>query len=221
MKYLPQLFCLNLCLIIAACTTPNPEFGSTNGQGLTPITNSNFDQLLIRTDTDFKQYQRIKVEPPIVSYKKHTSADLGIYRQQDFQFDEAELKTFNEQFIKAFGQQWQQRFGWQVTDESGEDVLVVKTEISDLYLYASIKNDKPMRSTTIVNESSKMTIKLQLFDNSGQLLVDSLGDKTTGQIGSGVNTMTRVSSVRYWNDCYQAFRQWASLLAGQISASQP
>ncbi|WP_101757573.1 DUF3313 family protein [Oceanicoccus sp. KOV_DT_Chl] len=219
MKSIAFITGLLLCMTFSACNSPNPEFGSPTAQGLTPVTNSSFDQLLIRANIDFNRYRRINIEPLSISYKKRSAADLSFYREQDFQFDEAERKIFNEQFVKAVSKQWQQQFGWQLTTETGDDVLLVKTDISDLYLTASIKNDKPLRQTTVVNESSSMTIKLQLFDNSGQILLDSVGEKTTGQRGSGVSTMTRVSSVRYWSDCLQAFRQVATLIGNQIETS--
>ena len=66
-----------------------------------------------------------------------------------------------------------------------------------------------------------MNIRVQLLDSvSGELLLDSNGRKTTGRSASETryNISDQVSSVRYWNDAYHAFRQWASLLGTQIQA---
>ena len=64
-------------------------------------------------------------------------------RMEDFQFDEKELAILNKRFSKAVSTVWMDKMGWQLTEEAGANVITVKADISDLYLYASIKNDEP------------------------------------------------------------------------------
>jgi hypothetical protein len=207
----------SLLLLLGACATQTPELGPVNDQGLSPVTNSSFDELLIRPGANFSQYNKIKIEPVSVSYDDQRRTDSLNRHKDAFEFNEKELALFNQQFIKAFSDQWLQSFGWELTDETGSGVIVVKAQVTDLYLYASIKNNNVYPTQTITNESSRMEIHLSLIDSqSGEKLLDSQGKKTTGIRGSGVNTMTRISSVRYWGDVHQAFRQWAGQLARQI-----
>jgi hypothetical protein len=217
MPILSRIAIISWLLLLAACATQTPESGPVNEQGLSPITNSNFDELLIRPDANFNQYRKIKIEAVTVSYDDRRRTDTLNRRKEAFQFDERELAMFNQQFVKAVSSQWQKAFGWELTEETGSDVIVVKAEVTDLYLYASIKNNEIYPTKAATNESSRMVIHLSLLDSqSGEVLLDSQGKKITGLRGSGVNTMTRTSSVRYWSDAHQAFRQWATQLASQI-----
>ncbi|ARN73043.1 DUF3313 family protein [Oceanicoccus sagamiensis] len=202
---------------LSACTQYPAERGPVNEQGLTTLTQSSFDELAIRSSTDFKQYRKLKIEPLTVSYDKTRRHDSLNRKADAFEFDEREMALFNEQFRKAFSGTWGERYGWELTEETAADVIVIKASITDLYLYASIKNNEILPTKAATNESSRMVINLDLVDGqSGELLLQSSGKKTTGFRGTGVGSMTRTSSVRYWSDAFQAFRQWANLLANQV-----
>ncbi|MCP3907096.1 MAG: DUF3313 domain-containing protein [Oceanicoccus sp.] len=207
---------ITLVTLIAACSQI-AERGPVNKQGLTTLNHSTFDQLAIRSGTDFSQYRQLKIEPVTVSYDDSRRYDSLNRKKSVFEFDERELALFNQQFSKGLSAAWGERFGWKLSEEAGADVIILKATVTDLYLYAAIKNDEILPHKAATHESSRMVIKLDLIDGeSGELLLQSSGKKTTGLTGSGVNTMTRVSSVRYWSDAFQAFRQWGHLLATQI-----
>lgn len=202
---------------LAGCSN-TPSYGPLDDQGLAKIEDQSLDSLAIRPGTDFKAYQKILIEPLTVSYSDKRRHDRLNLREEDFQFDDRELEIFNRQFAKAITSSWQQQFGWETTDQPGPGVIRVSASITDLYLYASIKNDNILPSAVFTNESSDMEIKLTLHDaQSGQLLLESQDKRTTGQQGTGIRTMKRTNSVTYWQDSYQEFRQLASQLGTQIN----
>ena len=60
-----------------------------------------------------------------------------------------------------------------------------------------------------------------LYDSLSDLtLLESSGIKTTGFHGTSIRTLTPFSSIKYWNETYQAFHQWAQLLSSQIKKTQ-
>jgi Protein of unknown function (DUF3313) len=202
---------------LAGCSPTPTVIGPTNDQGLAEIKHNSFEQLLIRPDTNFKQYHKIIIEPITVTYSDQKHYDNLNRGEKAFQLDQRELEKFNQQFIKAFSSKWQDSFAWKLTDQKGEDVIIVKAAISDFYLYASIKNDKILPHYAATRDSSKMIIHLSLLDSiSGEVLLDSRGKKVIGRNTTGSSDLTPVSSVRYWHDSYQGFRQWASLLGRHI-----
>ena len=213
MKSLNLIPSVLVILTLTACAHQVPEPGPLNDQGLTTYSHRAFEELAIQQPIDFSQYKKIKFDPVTVAYDDANRSDVLNRGVDAFQFDDRELAVFNRQFLKGFSTAWQKQFGWEVTDAVGSDVILVKAAIVDLYLYGSIKNNKPLPGTTITDESSKMVIEVTLLDSqSGKVLLNSRGKKTTGWRGQ----MTRTSSVSYWNDAYQAFLQWASLLGNQI-----
>ncbi|GEM_PF-6303922 len=218
MKFLTQIFSVFFIVTLTACANQTPEPSPMNAQGLTTFQHSAFDKLEINRSIDFSQYKKIKFDPATVAYNGTHRRDLLNRGEEAFQFDERELEIFNRQLVKGFSSAWAQQFGWEVTEETGSDVILVRAAIVDMYLYASIKNDEILPHSSITDESSKMTIKLSLLDSqSEQLLLTAQGKKTTGWRGQ----LTRTSSVSYWNDAYRAFLQWASLVGNQITNEQP
>jgi hypothetical protein len=207
-----------IVLALCACITTQPVAAPTHASGLTEVHFKPFDTLLIKPHTNFSQYRKIRIEPLSVSYSQQRRTDNLHRPQSAFEFDEKELALFNRQFLHAVSTQWQKTLGWELTEQAGDDVIVVRATISDLYLYASIKNNEILPHQAIVNTSSKMLIQLELIDSTtGEILLQSKGRKTTGQLGNSVDTLQRISSVSYWNDAYQAFRQWAALLGSQMT----
>lgn len=205
---------------LAGCSN-TPTYGPLNNLGLAQIEDHSLDALAIRPGTDFNAYQKILIEPLTVSYSDKRRHDRLNQRQEDFEFDDRELEIFNRQFAKAITSSWQQQFGWEATDQPGPGVIRVSASISDLYLYASIKNDRILPSAVFTNESSDMEIQLSLHDaQSGQLLLDSKDKRTTGERGIGARSMQRTNSVTYWQDSYQEFRQLATHLSTQINKLQ-
>lgn len=204
--------------LLAGCSAMKSSDGPIDAEGLAQREHGTLDRLLVRPTTDFASYRKVKIEPITVSFSKDRRYD-SLHRGKDaFTFNEREQARFNQQFVNALSMQWNKAFGWELTDEPGDDVIVVKTQVTDLYLYASIKNNTIYPSKTFAYETSKMVISMQMLDSdSGEVLLRSSGKKRTGENKAGAGSLTRVSSVSYWNDAYQAFRQWAAVIGTQIN----
>lgn len=202
--------------LLTACTSTTPyQLGPVGKDGLASVEKSTFDELAIHPQKQFRQYKKMLIEPINVSFsERRRSTDNLNRRQEDFQFDEKELSIFNRQFSKAVTKRWGDALGWEPTDQPGPDVIIVRAAVTDLYLFASIKNDLIQPTYTLTNESSTMVLSVQLVDSqTGEVLLRSKDKKTTGQIDTGISNMTRLNSVKYWSDAYQTFSQWAGALS--------
>ena len=209
---LPLIIIINL----AACTSTKPyQLGTVGEDGLAAVTNATLDEVAIRPDRQFSQYKKVIIKPISISYAKQRRGYDALNRgPEDFQLDEKELEIFNRQYVKAFKSQWAESLGWEVTEQPGSDVVILRAEITDFYLFASIKNNTVLPNQTFANETSKMVLNLELVDSqSGEVLLRSKDKKTTGWVNSTLSTFRPVNSVRYWSDAYQAFRQWATSLS--------
>lgn len=218
MSYACRLAFLIVIVNLIACASPPTSMGTINIDGLMPRSVQGFEEFNIRAQFDAKRYKNIKIEALTVSYDEGRRNDL-LHRDKDaFQLDERELAMFNQQYVKASSEQWQRMFGWTLTETADtRETIVLKATITDFYLYASIKNNEILPHKAYSNESSRMTISFSLLDAStGVLLLNGVSKTTTGSKGRGVETMLPVSSVRYWNEAYQGFRQWAIQLGREI-----
>ncbi len=206
-----------IVLLISGCSMTDTT--ESIPEGMTAIEHRSFDQLLLKPDTDFSRYTKVKFEPVNVEYSDRRRFDPVYRDDEDFQFDDKELAQFNKQWVKALTKQWGKSLGWEPTESSGNDVIVVKANITNLYLNAPIKNDEPFSVTHAVHESGHMTINLTLEDSAnGDVLLQSSGRKVTGSRHTGPNSLTRMNAVRYWQDAYIAFQQWGSLVAEEIDS---
>jgi hypothetical protein len=214
------LLCIAIAIPLAACNTSALQTpGAVNSQGLTTYPTSNFDELAIKSDVDFSRYTKVKFEPISVSYDERRRQYGPQLTDKDFQFSESEQATFNKQFVDAISNNWNKTLGWELTEEIGDDVILVKASVSDLYLYASIKHNLPHQSTSYTNETSRMVISLDLYDsNSGELLLTSEDKKITGESNNTMRPLQKVNSVTYWHDAYNMFQRLASQLSLYIKA---
>jgi Protein of unknown function (DUF3313) len=215
-----RIFLLLIITLLAACASNQPyQLGNMGEDGLSNVEDTSFNELAIRPDRQFSQYKKLIIEPISVAYsdRRRPSNRLNL-GPEDFQLDEKELKIFNKQFVRAFERQWAKKLGWELTDQPGEDVVILRANVTDFYLYASIKNDNVQPTRTFANESSRMVLNLQLIDSqTGEVILRSKDKKTTGWPNSDISTMRVLNSVRYWSDAYQAFTQWASTLSPYLT----
>lgn len=217
MKSLNYGIAISLLTLTVACSNQTVTPAPTTTPGLSAVNHKSFIQLAVRPGTDFSQYQRVKIEPLTVAYSDRKRSDQLSRSAEAFEFDDKELAIFNKQFVRALSLEWQESFGWELTEETGADVILVKAAIEDLYLYASIKNDAILPQITITDESSKMTINASLRDSiSGDVLFESSSKRKTGWKG----VYERTNSVTYWSDANREFRRWASLVGKQLKAAK-
>jgi len=214
-----KLIPLLILTLITACSSFSHQLGEVADDGLANLKDTEFDELAIRPARSLSQYKKMIIEPITVEYddQRRPNSRLNL-RPEDFQFDERELKIFHRQFVKAIERQWSKKLGWEIASQPGADVVIVRASVTDLYLFASIKNNNVLPTHTFANESSRMVLNLQLVDSqSGDVLLRSKDKKTTGWPNTDITTMRKLDSVRYWNDAYQAFLQWASLLSSYMT----
>ena len=220
-------FSFMICLLLAACSTvENHESAKYEEEGLDTIYKNAKSELYIRPDITLPLYQKLYIQPVTVEYSKQKHNDPG-FSESDFQFDDKELAYFQQQFYKAMSESWTRVEGRSVidsldevkkTDQEGmqaaHNTLIIKVSITDLYLYASIKNNKAGRNTTLVNESSKMVINMELLNaDTGEILIRSMDKVTTGNPSEPKRQMTGVS---YFNDVYLTFRSWINQLSSRL-----
>ena len=222
---------LLLSLALAACSSfeqqPNKDYEQ---EGLDTVHKDSRSELYIRPDITIPLYHKLYIEPITVSYSSQKHSNAPGLNESDFQFDDSELAKFQEQFKKAITEVWTVREDAIVIDELNlpqgdekaskaqqqviEDTLIMRITITDLYLYASIKNNKAGRNTSLVNESSKMVINMDLLDASThEILIRSKNRRTTG---FSTGPQRQMSSVSYFNDVYQTASSWINQLASRL-----
>ncbi len=205
---------LGFLLMFTGCSsTDTGDQASNPYEGLDTVQKNARSELYVRVDTALPLYNKLIIEPVTVSYSNQQHNTPGL-PETDYQFDESELARFQEQFTKAVTKLWISTEGHSITDKPDGKTLIMRVNISDLYLYASIKNNQAGRETSLVKQSSTMVINMDLLDaESGEILIKSKDKRTTGYQSGPARQM---SSVSYFNDVYQSFRLWINQLSSRL-----
>ena len=222
---------LLLSLALAACSSIEQQpIKDYEQQGLDTVHKNSRSELYIRPDITIPLYHKLYIEPISVSYSSQKHTNSPGFNESDFQFDDSELAKFQEQFNKAVSEAWSKADNHVVLtelnpalegdqantaeQEANNDTLIMRVSITDLYLYASIKNNKAGRNTAMVTESSKMVINMELLDaRTNEVFIRSIDRRKTGYSSGPQRQMTSVS---YFNDVHQTFRSWINQLASRL-----
>ncbi len=195
-------------LLIACASTDSTISAQLDDDGMMRIYQTSRGELWLRPDTHFASYDKLLIEPLTVSYHARGHFDYPGLRETDFQFDAIELARVEDRFNKAITEVWMSKEDRSMARKPGPDVLIMTPSITDLFLYASIKDVRLARDRSMVRESSKMVIRAELRDGeSGQLLARIADRRITGSRNLPARPMNRVT---YFSDVYLEFRSWAN-----------
>ncbi len=148
---------LLLSLALAACSSLEQQpIKDYEEEGLDTVYKNSRSELYIRPDITIPLYHKLYIEPITVSYSSQKHSNATGLNESDFQFDDSELAKFQEQFNKAISEAWSKAENHIVLTElnpalegdqansdeqaTNDDTLIMRVSITDLYLYASIKN---------------------------------------------------------------------------------
>lgn len=191
-------------LLAAACANApsNPS-----DDALRPLALSQLDEAYRRPDVDFGRWKTLYVEAPEIAYDRGSRGDSRYRKSEDFELDEKDRRLLHEKLVQAIEAEWGGAPGWTLVDEPGPDALVLKTRLSDFYLYAPLRDDYPGRQRTYTRESSRFVLEVQLRAPDGTLLLESRDRRITGERDG--RSLDLSSSVFYWGHLSRDFRRWA------------
>jgi hypothetical protein len=168
-------------LAFAGAQTPAGE-----ADGLTKVQSKRLDVVMLRPGSDFRIYTKVKIDPVEVAFRKNWLRDYNRSARAGSRISEDEAQrviaeasaTSHEIFERAYA-----KAGYQVTEESGPDVLRLRTGIVDLAIHAPDKTQG--RSRTFANEAGVATLVIEARDSvSGALLGRAFDRKIMGESGS-------------------------------------
>lgn len=178
---------------------------------------STLDSLFIAPGADFSQYQSIYIQPLEIRYDPSPRQDSLRRGSDAFRLDERQRAELQRQYERAIGAVWSEQPGWAPVSEPGPGVLVMRSILDNYYLHASLRNDHAEPNRTLVGESSRFTLQVQLVDGgSGELLLQSDDKRVTGDTSMGASGLRPFSAVRYWSDFYQDINSWARQLRNAL-----
>jgi hypothetical protein len=155
--------------------------------GLHKISVKGVDLAYAKPGATLASYKRIKIDPVEVAFHKswdptRTGSNLKVSSTER----EAILTGMAKLVQEEFARELQAKSGYEVTQESGNDVLRVKVNIVNLYVSAPDTGSSTGRSRTYVVSAGEMTLVAELLDSkSGDVIariVDRREARSTGRV---------------------------------------
>ena len=153
-------------------------------EGLTLIEDSNLALVYAEPGVDWGQYSKIYLETPFIAFKKDWQRSQNRYEPgkitvEDMSKIEIELSSlFTDVFATTL-----EEGGYELVNELGEDVLLVKPAIINLDVVAPA-NNSPGITRTYSETAGEMTLYMELYDSlSGDLIAKALDRKEDRRTG--------------------------------------
>ena len=164
------LLALSVALSSALAASSKELDARMSKDGLQKTSVKNIDLVYARPGATLAAYKRVKLDPVEVAFSPswnptRTGSSLKLSSQEKENIRTGVAKLVEEEFAREL----QTGGRYQVTTDSGPDVLRVRANVVNLYINAP--GTGPARSRTIVRSAGEMTLMAELTDSaSGQVL---------------------------------------------------
>lgn len=201
------LACLTL---IVPATGALAEDAARSFDDLVPVKGARVYTAYINPEADFGAFKRVAILDPFVSFRSNWQRDQNRSRSRNLRSGDMErIKTdvaalFREVFVERL-----EAAGFEIVNETGEDVLVLRPAIIDLDVTAP-DTRQAGRSRTYTANTGAATLYIELLDSMTSDVIGRAADRRTARQGSG--RVTWSNRVTNRADARRMFGQWADKL---------
>ncbi len=174
---------------IAAEDPPEVSF-----DGLRRVEDSKLALVYAIPDVDLSGYSKVGILEVEVAFKKNWRREHRGVRKSDMERIKRNVaETFRSVFVEEL-----EAGGYEIVDQTGEDVLVVRPAILDLVVNAP-KGMSATPTRTYVTSAGAATALIELYDSvTGAILVRAIDRRKAGNFGRGfsANDATNTADAR-------------------------
>jgi len=222
-RELPAKICLSASGLLVALTLLFPitasaadEVPQETHDGLVLLADRKIAAAYVDPDADFGAYNKIMMLDCHVAFKKDwekTHQSAGSHMRVSSSEMEKIKTEVAIMFREVFAEELSKDGGYEIVDDAGEDVLLVRPAIIDLDISAP-DTMTAGRSRTYTTESGAATVFVELFDSeTGDILARAADRKVAGRVGGYLSYTNRVTNQA---DARRMMRGWAKSLRERL-----
>ena len=178
-------------------------------EGLHKLKDTNLGLVYAQPDADLNVYNRVKLLEPSVAFKKNWQRDQN--RSYSFKVKASDMERMKkgvaELFMEVFTEELSEG-GYELTEEVGEDVLLVRPAIVNLDITAPDVNT-PNRSYQFSESAGEMTLYVELYDSATGAIIAKAMDRKRDRDRGYMQLQTRVSNTQA---AKRIMKEWAGTL---------
>jgi hypothetical protein len=204
-----MLFSLVLCAAVPA--SAQDEWPEKTHDGLELQHDTEGAVVYWRPDATLEGYSKVYLVDAAVAFHKNWKGDMssrsargasGRITSTDM---ESIKSTLADEFRAIFVDELENNGGFEIVDELGEDVLLIKPAIVNLYITApDIRNTQ--RSGAMIRSAGEMTLYLEFYDGYTGQIFGRVLDRQVDDKGDIMISANRVTNKR---DADKMLRSWA------------
>ena len=215
------LFVILAVLFTLATASPawaKKSLPAVNDEGMELVKDSNLATVYADPGADLSIYNRIWLQDATVAFKKNWQRDQN--RSRPLKVRDEDMKRIQEDVATLFREVFARELidgGYELTEEIGDDVLIVRPAIVDLDVTAPDIQRTGGRERSFSESAGEMTLNLELFDSiTGDKIVKATDRKRDFQRGF-LQWRTSVSNRA---DARRMMTSWAKALRSTLDEAR-
>lgn len=221
-----RLSIVALVAIVSVGCSSTPEFqtgkdAEMTHDGLTRMDRTVMDAVWARTDIDLRGMNKIMFMGAGVEYRTNSGpysgrAGIGSVRstsnQSEFQLDADTRALFEEEIRGAFLEELQRSEVFELVEEPGPDVLLIRAGLLDVV--SRVPPENVGRSRVFIDSVGEATLVLEVRDSVGHTVLARAVDRRAAQ----AMTMQESSPPRNRAEVRRLGRRWGQILRDGLEA---
>ncbi len=196
------------------------EFPDVTVNGLHRVPDSKLAIVYAEPGADLSPYKRVQLLDAYVAFTKNWERDQRSRSATSFRINSKDIEKIKNSLAAEFQTVFKnalEEAGYQVTDETGEDVMIIRPAIINLDITAP---DTPHvgRINSYTSSAGEMTLYIELYDSlTGDIIAQAL-DRRIDRSNAGFYTWT--NSVTNRSAAQRILKGWANILVNALSEAR-
>jgi hypothetical protein len=216
-RFVSRLLALGLGMsLLVGCASSTPEIdlsadAEPTFDGLYPVKGGRMDGAWARPDFNVESYSKIMLQGVGVEYRPGGSMRktvLSTSNREYFALNQEQKARFEQEMANAFLEELQQGKHYEIVDEPGPDVLLVRGGLLDVVSY--VPPDPVANAEIYLSRIGEATLVLELRDSqTGAILLRAIDRRAAEDSARGFTNSNRVSTTAEFR---RVARIWGRIL---------
>ena len=219
-KFAPVTLATMLLAMAGTAIAKQEELPQITEDGLHRVADSKMAIVYAEPGADLAQYERIQLMDAYVAFKKNWARDQRSRSADKLRVTSRDVEKIKTDLAKEFQEVFRKTLedgGYEIVDESGEDVLLVRPAIINLDVNAP-DTMSAGRSNTYTTSAGEMTLYIEIYDSvTGDLIakaMDRKADTTRHGYYTWTNSVTNAAAAR------RILKGWATILLDALNEAK-
>ena len=219
-KFVPVTLATMLLVTAGTASAKQEELPQITEDGLHRVADSKMAIVYAEPGADLAQYERIQLMDAYVAFKKNWARDQRSRSADKLRISSRDIEKIKTDLAKEFQAVFRKTLedgGYEIVDEAGEDVLLVRPAIINLDVNAP-DTMRAGRSRSYTSSAGEMTLYIEIYDSiTGDLIAKAL-DRKADTARQGFYTWT--NSVTNKAAAKRILQGWADILLDALNEAK-